>query len=58
MAKQKRFIKKIIFGIIGAIVLFILIVIVNIIILIKNEPIVSKLEIAQYFPAFRKIQRN
>lgn len=42
MAKQKRFIKKIIFGIIGAIVLFILIVIVNIIILIKNEPIVSK----------------
>jgi nicotinamidase-related amidase len=42
MAKQIRFIKKIILGIIGAIVLFILIMIVNIIIVIKNEPIISK----------------
>ena len=42
MVKQRSFIKKIIFSIIGAIVLFILIIIVNIIIVFKNGPIVSK----------------
>lgn len=42
MSKLKKTIKKIIFGIIGAVVLFVGIVIINIIVLVRNEPIVSK----------------
>ena len=42
MAKKKRIVKNIIFGIIGTIILFIVIVIVNLIIVGKNESIISK----------------
>lgn len=42
MTLKKGTVKKIIFGIIGTIILFILIAIVNIIIVVKNEPIISK----------------
>ena len=42
MAKKKGIAKKIIFGIIGTIVLFVVIVIVNLIIMGKNESIISK----------------
>jgi len=42
MAKRKGILKKIIFGIIGTIILFVVIVIVNLIIVGKNESIISK----------------
>ena len=42
MTKKKGIVKRIIFGIIGAIILFVVIVIVNLIIVDKNESIVSK----------------
>lgn len=42
MAKKKGIVKKVIFGIIGAIVLFILITIVSVVIVFKNAPVVSK----------------
>ncbi len=42
MARKKGMVKKIIFGIVGAIILFIVIVIVNLIVLGKNESIISK----------------
>lgn len=42
MAKKIGILKKFIFGIVGAVVLFILILIMNLIILEKNESIVSK----------------
>ena len=42
MTMKKGTVKKIIFGIIGTIILFILIVVVNLVFLVKNESIVSK----------------
>ena len=42
MAEKKGIVKRIIFGIIGTIILFVVIVIVNLIIVQKNESIVSK----------------
>lgn len=42
MAKKKGIVKRIILGIIGTIILFVVIVIVNLIIVKKNESIVSK----------------
>jgi nicotinamidase-related amidase len=42
MTMNKKILKKIIFGIIGVIILFILIVVVNLFVLFKNESIVSK----------------
>jgi len=42
MAKKKGIVKNIIFGIIGTIILFVVIVIVNLIIVGKNESIISK----------------
>ncbi len=42
MTMKKGTVKKIIFGIIGTIILFILIVVVNLVLLFKNESIVSK----------------
>ncbi len=41
MTKKKGTVKKIIFGIIGAIILFVVIVIVNLIIVVKNGSIIS-----------------
>ncbi|MDB4581630.1 isochorismatase family protein [Draconibacterium sp.] len=42
MTMNKKILKKIIFGIIGVIILFILIVVMNLVVLFKNESIVSK----------------
>lgn len=42
MAKKKGILKKVIFGVIGTIILFILITIVSIISVFKNAPVVSK----------------
>ena len=42
MARKKGMVKKIIFGIIGTIILFVVIVVVNLIIVGKNESIISK----------------
>ena len=42
MARKKGIVKNIIFGIIGTIILFVVIVIVNLIIVGKNESIISK----------------
>jgi nicotinamidase/pyrazinamidase len=42
MAKKKGLVKKIIFGIIGTIILFLVIVVVNLIFVGKNESIISK----------------
>ena len=42
MTMKKGTVKKIIFGIIGTVILFILIVVVNLVFLVKNESTVSK----------------